>query len=139
MPGRHGEQLILLKKDAAAGEVRFMSAEDGHCGEHHVEFAAAEGTEARAELLLVELDLAVGVLGPEGRTHLEDEPGGAGADEPHPQCPADAAAGRRRLFDGVVDLLVGGPQLVVEGQEDLDVSLLHGRSYATQLVREPVG
>lgn len=191
MPGGHGEQLALLEQDAAAGEVRFAGAEDGHRGEHHVELAAPEGTEARAELLLVELDLAVGVFGPEGFGHLEDEPAGGGADEPDPQCPADAAGGGHRPVAGVLDLLVGGPQLVAEAaadrgqlhaaagaleqgrtdapfqlldrladpgcghvqplgrpaevqlvgehQEDLDVPLLHRRSTAAPLVREPLG
>ena len=116
---------------------------------------------------------------------------GGGADEPDPQCPADAAGGGHRPVDGVVDLLVGGPQLLAEaatdrgqlhaaagaleqrradapfqlldrladpgrghvqplgrpaevqlvgeGQEDLDVPLLHRRSTAAPLVREPLG
>jgi hypothetical protein len=82
VPGRHGEQLVLLEQDAAAGEIRFVDAEDGHRGEHHVDLAAAKRAEARAELLLLAPDRAVGAPGPEGLGHLEDELGGAGADEP---------------------------------------------------------
>jgi hypothetical protein len=122
---------------------------------------------------------------------LRDEVAGGGADEPDPRCSADAAGGRRRPVDGVVDLLIGGPQLVAEAatdrrqlhsaagaleqgradapfqlldrladsgcghvqpfrrpaevqlvgerQEDLDVPLLHRRSTAAPLVREPPG
>jgi hypothetical protein len=116
--GQHCEQSVLLEQDAAAGEVRLAGAEDGHRGEQHVELARPQGIEARAELLLVVRDLAVGVLGPEGLGHLEDELGAAGADEPDPQRPADAAGGRHRPIDGVVDLLVGRPHLLAQAATD---------------------
>lgn len=84
MPDRHGQHLVFLEQDAAGREVRFADAEDGHRGEHHVELTGPQRSEARAELLLVELDLAVGVLGPEPLGHSEDDLGGGGADEPDP-------------------------------------------------------
>jgi hypothetical protein len=118
MPGRHRQQADPLEQDAAGGEVRFAGPENRHCGQQHVELAVPERTEARAELLLVERDLAVGVLGPESLGHLEDELAGGGADEPDPECPADAAGGRHRPVDGITDLLVGGPQLVSETATD---------------------
>jgi hypothetical protein len=118
VPGRHGDLLVLLEQDAAAGDVRFAGVEDGHRGEHHVELAALEGTEAHAELLLVEPELAVGVPGPEGLRHLEDELAGGGTDEPDPQCPADVAGRRHRTGYGVLDLLVDGSQLVAEAATD---------------------
>jgi hypothetical protein len=119
VPGRHSQQLILLHQHAARGEARLAGAAGGPRAEHHVDLAAPEGTEAaHAELVLVGLDLAVGILGPEDLGHLQDELAGGGPDEPDPQGPLDTAGGGRRPVDGVVDLLVGGPQLVAQAATD---------------------
>jgi hypothetical protein len=69
---------------------------------------------AVAELVLPDLNLALGVPGAERIGHLDHELAARGAEKAHPQQAADLTACGHRALDTGQDLLVGGPDVAAE-------------------------
>lgn len=120
VPGGDGEQPLLLEQDPPLDKVGLAGAADGHGGEHQADLVPPEGPEALTELVLPELDLAVRVLCAKALGDLEDELARGSSDEPDAQRAPYAVTSSHSRVDGLLDLLVGGTQLVVEAAADRD-------------------